>query len=65
MCCVLFDCLPDVKPGVVLSTSDSSQALLTKRLSSTRLSDDSLPDLHSDEKNIRRNGSAGGLKGLL
>ncbi|CCD68122.1 Amino Acid Transporter [Caenorhabditis elegans] len=65
-CCILFDCLPDVKGGVQLLASDSSQALLSERLSSTRLSDDSFPDLHSDEKNImRRNGSAAGLKMLI
>ncbi|CAB3408742.1 unnamed protein product [Caenorhabditis bovis] len=62
LCCIVFDCLPDVK-GHVLLASDSSQALLTKRLSATRLSDESLPDLHSDEKNImRRNPSSAGLK---
>ncbi|CAI5440432.1 unnamed protein product [Caenorhabditis angaria] len=63
LCCIIFDCLPDVKTGVVLLPSDSSQALLFKKLSQTRLSDESLPDLHSDEKNImRRNGSSAGLK---
>ncbi|WKX89892.1 hypothetical protein Q1695_009046 [Nippostrongylus brasiliensis] len=66
-CSVIFDCLPDVKPGVgvtFLATSDSSQALLPKRMSTTRLSEeDSLPDLHSDEKNVlRRNGSSTGFK---
>ncbi|CAI4229979.1 unnamed protein product [Auanema sp. JU1783] len=64
-CCIVFNCLPDIKPGVttILASSDSSQALLVKRLSQTRLSDDSLPDLHSDEKNIlRRIGSSNGLK---
>ncbi|CAD6184087.1 unnamed protein product [Caenorhabditis auriculariae] len=67
LCCVVFDCLPDLKAvGVSLLGSDSSQALLAKRSSSTRLSEDSLPDLHSDEKNIlRRNGSTAGLKMLL
>ncbi|EPB68319.1 amino acid permease [Ancylostoma ceylanicum] len=64
---VVFDCLPDLKPGVgsaFLPTSDSSQALLPKRCSSARLSEeDSLPDLHSDEKNVlRRNGSSTGFK---
>ncbi|VDL71809.1 unnamed protein product [Nippostrongylus brasiliensis] len=67
VCSVVFDCLPDVKPGVgvtFLATSDSSQALLPKRMSTTRLSEeDSLPDLHSDEKNVlRRNGSSTGFK---
>lgn len=66
-CSVVFDCLPDVKPGVgvtFLASSDSSQALIPKRASSTRLSEeDSLPDLHSDEKNVfRRNGSSTGFK---
>ncbi|RCN30604.1 hypothetical protein ANCCAN_23620 [Ancylostoma caninum] len=34
VCSVVFDCLPDLKPGVgsaFLPTSDSSQALLPKR----------------------------------
>ncbi|EPB66771.1 hypothetical protein ANCCEY_14137 [Ancylostoma ceylanicum] len=67
VCSVVFDCLPDLKPGVgsaFLPTSDSSQALLPKRCSSARLSEeDSLPDLHSDEKNVlRRNGSSTGFK---
>ncbi|KIH62830.1 hypothetical protein ANCDUO_06883 [Ancylostoma duodenale] len=67
VCSVVFDCLPDLKPGVgsaFLPTSDSSQALLPKRCSSARLSEeDSLPDLHSDEKNVfRRNGSTTGFK---
>ncbi|XGW24376.1 hypothetical protein V3C99_006075 [Haemonchus contortus] len=67
ICSIIFDCLPDVKPGVgvvQLISSDSSQALLPKRPSSARLSEeDSLPDLHSDEKNVlRRNGSSTGFK---
>ncbi|ETN85545.1 hypothetical protein NECAME_01436 [Necator americanus] len=67
VCSVIFDCLPDLKPGVsatFLTTSDSSQALIPKRPSSSRLSEeDSLPDLHSDEKNVlRRNGSSTGFK---
>ncbi|PAV68201.1 hypothetical protein WR25_19347, partial [Diploscapter pachys] len=63
-CCIMFDCFPDLKPGVGgLFGSESSQALLVKTDSSTRLSEDSLPDLHSDEKNImRRSGSTAGLK---
>uniref|UniRef100_A0A1I7WRA3 Ovule protein n=1 Tax=Heterorhabditis bacteriophora TaxID=37862 RepID=A0A1I7WRA3_HETBA len=66
VCSIVFNCIPDLKAGIsgaLLATSDSSQALLAKRSSSTRLSEDSLPDLHSDEKNIlRRNGSSAGLK---
>uniref|UniRef100_A0A7I4XU51 Large neutral amino acids transporter small subunit 2 n=1 Tax=Haemonchus contortus TaxID=6289 RepID=A0A7I4XU51_HAECO len=70
ICSIIFDCLPDVKPGVgvvQLISSDSSQALLPKRPSSARLSEeDSLPDLHSDEKNVlRRNGSSTGFKLLF
>ncbi|KAK6043126.1 hypothetical protein COOONC_19369 [Cooperia oncophora] len=70
ICSVIFDCLPDVKPGVavpLLASSDSSQALLPKRPSLARLSEeDSLPDLHSDEKNVlHRNGSSAGFKLLL
>ncbi|KAK6020993.1 hypothetical protein OSTOST_13345 [Ostertagia ostertagi] len=70
VCSIIFDCLPDVKPGVgvaLLASSDSSQALIPKRPSSARLSEeDSLPDLHSDEKNVfRRNGSSTGFKLLL
>ncbi|KAK5965043.1 Amino Acid Transporter [Trichostrongylus colubriformis] len=70
ICSVVFDCLPDVKPGVAVAplvSSDSSQALLAKRPSIVRLSEeDSLPDLHSDEKNVlRRNGSSAGFKLLF
>uniref|UniRef100_A0A915E9J0 Uncharacterized protein n=1 Tax=Ditylenchus dipsaci TaxID=166011 RepID=A0A915E9J0_9BILA len=67
---ILFDALPDVKSkgGVLPSTtllvsSDSQQMLLQKRTSFSLISDDSVPDLHSDEKNtLIRNGSGSGLR---
>ncbi|GMR52305.1 hypothetical protein PMAYCL1PPCAC_22500 [Pristionchus mayeri] len=80
-CCVIFDAVPDLKPGVTvvgaIPPSDSAQRLLPKvargrgmlrgSISSTsRISEDSVPDLHSDEKNImRRNGSMTGLRMIL
>ncbi|KAJ1347319.1 hypothetical protein KIN20_002351 [Parelaphostrongylus tenuis] len=67
VCCIIFDCLPDVKPGVgvtLLSSSISTQALLPVRLSASQLSEeDSVLDLHSDEKNVLcRNTSSAGFK---
>ncbi|CAJ0946171.1 unnamed protein product, partial [Mesorhabditis belari] len=64
--CIVFDCLPDLKAGTTLLASDSSQLLLTRISSTTRLSDDSVPDLHSDEKNtMRRIGSSQGLRMII
>uniref|UniRef100_A0A1I8ABX1 AA_permease domain-containing protein n=1 Tax=Steinernema glaseri TaxID=37863 RepID=A0A1I8ABX1_9BILA len=63
---IVFDALPDQKQAGAthIVTSDSQQALLGSRASQSRLSsDESVPDLHSDEKNIMiRNGSSTGLR---
>ena len=62
---IIFDALPDLKvsPAVPLVASDSQQLLLTKRPSFSLASEDSVPDLHSDEKNtLIRNGSSSGLR---
>ncbi|KAK0424539.1 hypothetical protein QR680_008715 [Steinernema hermaphroditum] len=63
---IVFDALPDLKNSgsTQIVTSDSQQALLGSRASQSRLSsDESVPDLHSDEKNIMiRNGSSSGLR---
>jgi amino acid transporter len=64
---IAFDALPDLKslPLMPLVASDSQQQLLiaSKRPSFSLASEDSVPDLHSDEKNLKliRNSSSSGL----
>uniref|UniRef100_A0A7E4UPJ2 AA_permease domain-containing protein n=1 Tax=Panagrellus redivivus TaxID=6233 RepID=A0A7E4UPJ2_PANRE len=60
---IVFDALPDLKAPPPLVSSDSSAALLAKRPSFSIASEDSVPDLHSDEKNtLIRNSSSTGLR---